>query len=197
MQGWDLKGPLASHSRLASQIICSQYSLLWLHRKRKKPRCGFFLLLTHSLLRRSCTPQVTPMQKEKPTRLGWFPFWMQGWDLNLTTSGLWARRATICSTLRYIIKCGAGNGNRTRTVLSYHGILSPGRLPISPPRLNLSPILATYTFNCLNSITHKNLFVNTLFLKIIDFFCFCRYNNIIISLYFMQGSALLLWKIYP
>ncbi len=29
---------------------------------------------------------------------------------------------------------GAGNGNRTRTVLSHHGILSPGRLPISPFR---------------------------------------------------------------
>ena len=119
--------PLASHSRLASQIICEPI-LLALAPSLAKP--------SH----RDALPALT-------------------------------QRATICSTLRYIIKCGAGNGNRTRTVLSYHGILSPGRLPISPPRLNLSPILATYTFNCLNSISHKNLFVNTLFLKIIDFFC--------------------------
>ena len=27
--------------------------------------------------------------------------WLRGWDLNLTTSGLWARRATNCSTPRY------------------------------------------------------------------------------------------------
>ena len=29
---------------------------------------------------------------------------------------------------------GAGNGDRTRTMLSHHGILSPGRLPIPPFR---------------------------------------------------------------
>ena len=36
--------------------------------------------------------------------------------------------------LRDIKKVGAGNGNRTRTMLSHHGILSPGRLPIPPLR---------------------------------------------------------------
>ena len=36
--------------------------------------------------------------------------------------------------LRDIRKIGAGNGNRTRTMLSHHGILSPGRLPIPPLR---------------------------------------------------------------
>ena len=36
--------------------------------------------------------------------------------------------------LRDIKKYGAGNGNRTRTMLSHHGILSPGRLPIPPHR---------------------------------------------------------------
>ena len=36
--------------------------------------------------------------------------------------------------LRDIRKNGAGNGNRTRTMLSHHGILSPGRLPIPPLR---------------------------------------------------------------
>ena len=29
---------------------------------------------------------------------------------------------------------GAGGGDRTRTGVSPHGILSPGRLPIPPPR---------------------------------------------------------------
>ena len=29
---------------------------------------------------------------------------------------------------------GAGNGDRTRTMLSHHGILSPGRLPVPPLR---------------------------------------------------------------
>ena len=36
-----------------------------------------------------------------------------------------------CSTPRYI---GAGNRDRTGTILSYHGILSPGRLPVPPFR---------------------------------------------------------------
>ena len=30
-----------------------------------------------------------------------YSIWLRGWDLNLTTSGLWARRATNCSTPRY------------------------------------------------------------------------------------------------
>ena len=38
---------------------------------------------------------------------------------------------------------GAGNGNRTRTILSYHGILSPGRLPI-PPLRRISSALPKY-----------------------------------------------------
>src|SRR3989442_14720482 len=36
---------------------------------------------------------------------------------------------------RWVSRCGAGGGDRTRTPLSGHGILSPGRLPIPPPRL--------------------------------------------------------------
>ena len=31
---------------------------------------------------------------------------------------------------------GAGDRSRTGTILSYHGILSPGRLPIPPHRQN-------------------------------------------------------------
>ena len=33
-------------------------------------------------------PAAGGRQKEKPTRLGWFSFWLRRWDLNLTTSGL-------------------------------------------------------------------------------------------------------------
>ena len=58
--------------------------------------------------------------------------------------------------LRDII--GAGNGNRTRTILSYHGILSPGRLPVPPLRrtvahtlyhiqLDLSSLFTNFTKN--------------------------------------------------
>ena len=44
---------------------------------------------------------------------------------------------------------GAGDRGRTGTILTYHGILSPGRLPISPPRLNLHRRLLRPTFNLL------------------------------------------------
>ena len=37
----------------------------------------------------------------------------------------------------YEIRCGAGDRSRTGTILSYHGILSPGRLPIPPHRQNI------------------------------------------------------------
>ena len=42
-----------------------------------------------------------------------------------------------CSTPRYWffeVPIGAGDRGRTGTILSYHGILSPGRLPIPPHR---------------------------------------------------------------
>ena len=32
------------------------------------------------------------------------------------------------------LQCGAGDRGRTGTILSYHGILSPGRLPVPPHR---------------------------------------------------------------
>src|SRR3989442_10221422 len=35
---------------------------------------------------------------------------------------------------RWVSRCGAGGGDRTRTPLSGHGILSPERLPVPPPR---------------------------------------------------------------
>ena len=46
----------------------------------------------------------------------------------------------------YLIWCGAGDRSRTGTILSYHGILSPGRLPIPPHRQNIKRVsLTTYT----------------------------------------------------
>ena len=60
---------------------------------------------------------------------------------------------------------GAGNGNRTRTILSYHGILSPGRLPIPPFRRTHFGLPEYYI--TLFSICQY------LFLKKCDFFDFC------------------------
>ena len=52
------------------------------------------------------------------------------------------------------IKFGAGDRSRTGTILSYHGILSPGRLPIPPHRHTLTTargypdrLLQYYTLN--------------------------------------------------
>ena len=41
---------------------------------------------------KSHSPKATTKKKNHPD--GWFLFWLRRWDLNLTTSGLWARRAT-------------------------------------------------------------------------------------------------------
>ena len=40
--------------------------------------------------------------------------------------------------------CGAGDRSRTGTILSYHGILSPGRLPIPPHRQLIISVRASY-----------------------------------------------------
>ena len=92
-----------------------------------------FCSLTHDLLRRSWSNSKSAPQTKKIKQSIWtaLSFWLRGWDLNLTASGLWARRAT---KLLYPAIYGAGNGNWTRTMLSHHGILSPGRLPIPPLR---------------------------------------------------------------
>src|SRR5690349_9397221 len=41
---------------------------------------------------------------------------------------------------------GAGGGNRTRTTRQSPRILSPVRLPVSPPRRACSPVLITESF---------------------------------------------------
>src|SRR5213594_1073240 len=52
--------------------------------------------------------------------------------------------------------CGAGGGDRTRTPLSGHGILSPGRLPIPPPRLCWGKTRACFCASTTVSSTPSN-----------------------------------------
>ena len=42
-------------------------------------------------------------------------------------------QAALLRDIKFL-PCGAGDRGRTGTILSYHGILSPGRLPIPPHR---------------------------------------------------------------
>ena len=53
-----------------------------------------------------------------------------------------------------LVGLGAGNRGRTGTILSYHGILSPGRLPIPPHRQRM------------RMLTHKKDYI--------IYFCFCQ-----------------------
>lgn len=45
--------------------------------------------------------------------------WMQEWDLNLTTSGLWAQQATNCSILQYGSPNREASINYNTTYLSF------------------------------------------------------------------------------
>ena len=63
---------------------------------------------------------------------------------------------------------GAGNGNRTRTILSYHGILSPGRLPISPFRRFRAPMPVSFSLYIIAPLIEV---VNTFLKKAEKFFC--------------------------
>ena len=61
-----------------------------------------------------------------------------GEGLEPSTSGLWARRATNCSTPRHhnkFLEGGTGDRTRTGTRITSHRILSPRCLPIPPLRL--------------------------------------------------------------
>ena len=70
-------------------------------------------------------------------------FLVAGAGFEPTTFGLWARRATNCSTPRYyycfllpIRNNGAEDRDRTGTIISNRRILSPVRLPVPPLRQN-------------------------------------------------------------
>ena len=54
-----------------------------------------------------------------------------------------------CSTPRYIWSLGAGDRDRTGTMLSHHGILSPGRLPVPPHRQVTPRDLRPFGSHCL------------------------------------------------
>ena len=70
--------------------------------------------------------------------LGWHPLRMHNM---VAEAGFEPHDLRVMSPTSYqaapLRDIGAGNGNRTRTILSYHGILSPGRLPIPPLRRTL------------------------------------------------------------
>ena len=91
--------------------------------------------------------------------------------MNLRPSGYEPDELPGCSTPRY----GAGSRGRTGTILTYHGILSPGRLPIPPFRH-----FATVFRNRPYSITPKCGFVNP-FLRFCLFFPFYECSAVFLS----------------
>ena len=92
--------PPQSHSRNAREACFASFLLaLWGIAARKQRTVLFSL--AHPLPPSAKRPKVvhrfksTQAKKEKTHHEGvFFLFWLRGWDLNLTTSGLWARRAT-------------------------------------------------------------------------------------------------------
>ena len=52
-------------------------------------------------------------------------------------------QAALLRDMMFLSLDGAGDRDRTGTILSYHGILSPGRLPIPPHRQNIKRLALT------------------------------------------------------
>ena len=50
-------------------------------------------------------------------------------------------QAALPRDILFYHMCGAGDRSRTGTILSYHGILSPGRLPIPPHRHSWTTVM--------------------------------------------------------
>ena len=130
-------------------------------------------------------------QRKKDTF--WCPFrWLRRWDLNLTTSGLWARRATklLYSAIWNLgLPCGAGDRGRTGTILSYHGILSPGRLPIPPHRQIACQ--GSFLPLALSIITHIIFDVKPFFtfLQTFLFFCLCCFSVGALFLFYAERGS--------
>ena len=78
-------------------------------------------------------------------------------------------QAALLRDIEFYPPGGAGNRDRTGTILSYHGILSPGRLPVPPHRQNCPPGNLRSSLFALNIIPYLSPFVNP-FLKNLSFF---------------------------
>ena len=114
-----------------------------------------FHSLTHDLLRRSFGTEPISEAKRKGSTLCYLFFLVAGMgfephDLRVMSP------TSYQAALPRDIKFGAGDRSRTGTILSYHGILSPGRLPIPPHRHTLTTargypdrLLQYYTLNAL------------------------------------------------
>ncbi len=70
-------------------------------------------------------------------------------------------QAALLRDIDFVRQYGAGDRGRTGTILSYHGILSPGRLPIPPHRriANENFCMSVFT-SVFRIISYKFCFVN-------------------------------------
>ena len=94
-----------------------------------------------SVYNRSRKAQASASQpNEKTTRLGGFRLVAEvGFEPHdLRVMSPTSYQAALLRDMRFAPD-GAGNRDRTGTILSYHGILSPGRLPVPPHRQNCPP----------------------------------------------------------
>ena len=76
-------------------------------------------------------------------------------------------------------KCGAGDRSRTGTILSYHGILSPGRLPIPPHRHSWTTVMDS-RIGSQKLLYHNYYPLSTPFIKFFKYFLkflFCALNT--------------------
>ena len=86
--------PPQSHSRNVREACFASFLLaLWGIAARKQRTVLFSLAHPLPSSRRSWSADSPHRQNIKPTARVGFVFWLRRWDLNLTTFGLWARRA--------------------------------------------------------------------------------------------------------
>ena len=95
-----------------------------------------------------------------------------------------------------LYRYGAGDRGRTGTILSYHGILSPGRLPV-PPHRRLHRRLLPLAYTLYHSIFALSTPFEVIFELFIIYFCilirfntsyYFSYNNIAIFEIFYSKS---------
>ena len=95
-------------------------------------------------------------------------------------------QAALLRDIHFSSLDGAGNRDRTGTILSYHGILSPGRLPVPPHRQNCPPGNLRTSLFALCIIPHFYPFVNPFLKKLFSFLLF--YNKVISSSRFCRKN---------